>query len=540
MIRRRLTPAVLGVIVLIFALMASTASAQEGVTIIRGFVTINGEPAPEETQVRISLEGGGQIASTLTGFVGLSPNEFMVEVESDPAYENQTIVVTLPGVKNTGSVKATFELNTVIVVNVDVVVMEPTPTPTPRPGVALVEIPSSVTLSPEGVGVDSEGEPVGTQGGDVILTEPGQPIAMPIEVPSGRTLEEFKDPVTGLTVRAVEEGYLVRIPIRDADGNDQIRVLATTGPLSGTGLSVEGTVISMGIDLPTLKADLSALDTRVGVASVKVIAEVVRFPADASLELWLSKDLDEQLAASLASVLLKEGLEIDDIPFAVNFDERNLEEALGELTLRLGVGQGWVNSFPVANIVGFHVSDDGTAEIIDAPPLDLNADPVIFTLISPGGLSGFGLAALRKAKQLAATQTAVAAQTQVPTATSTPLPPTPTAAPTIAPTAIPTAIPAPPVVAPVASPGVAGPSPVAAPAESPRPVAAPIAPATAEPVATTAPPVVTAPPAPTAEPDESSVGGGACSLPTPGTNRVDLGMAALLVGLIALRVRRLR
>ena len=283
-------------------------------------------------------------------------------------------------------------------------------------------------------------------------------------------------------------------------------------------------------------ADLSALDARAGVAWVKVIADVVGFPAEAFVELSLSKDLDEQLAASLASVLLEEGLEIQDIPFAINFDERNLEEALGEVTIRLGVGQDWVNSFPVASIFGFHVSDDGAAEIIDAPPLDLDADPVTFTLISPGGLSGFGLAALRKAQQLAATQTTIAAQTQVPP-TSTPVPPTPTAEPTVAPTAIPTATAAPTVAATAVSTAVPASSPVAAPAESPQPVAASSPPATPEPAPTAAPPVVTAPPTPTAEPDESSVGGGPCSMPAPGTNRVELGLAALLVGLIALRVR---
>ena len=551
---------------ILVSLSAATASAQEGVTTFTGLVTINGKPAPEETLVRITLEDGGQLGSTLTGFSGLKPNEYSLEIKSDPAYAGKKVLLTLPRVANSEPVVAAFEPNTIIVAHVAVFSVAPTATPTPEPGgVAIVSIPAAILLSAEGAGVDSDGAVVRTTGDLVHLTEPGQSIVMPIAVPEGRVLQEFEDPVSGLTVRKVEEGYLVRAPIRDAEGNDQIRVLVVTSELAGTGSTAEGLVISMGIDLPTLQADLSSLDPKVGVASVKVTGDLVAFPSDASLEQWVRKSLDEQTSAAVSSALRQLGLEIDDVPFSITFDERNLGGALATVTLRVGVGRAWVNSFAVANIRGFHVSDDGSAEIIDATPIDLNADPVVFTLVSPTGLSGFGLAALRKAQQAAATKTAVALQASPPT--QTPLPTeTATAVPTRRPTgsgfglaalrqaqqaaatqtavalqaSIPTQTPLPTETATAVQQPVATPPSVPTVLAQVTPI--PLAPSASAPApAGATSPANTAAISPqTVEPDQTPGAGGSCSAPRAGGNRVELGFAALLVGLIALRARRLR
>ena len=76
---------------ILLSIPTATAYAQQGVTTFTGLVTINGEPAPEETLVRITLEDGGVLGSTLTGFGGLKPNEFRLEIESDPAYAGKKV-----------------------------------------------------------------------------------------------------------------------------------------------------------------------------------------------------------------------------------------------------------------------------------------------------------------------------------------------------------------------------------------------------------------------------------------------------------------
>ena len=164
-----------------------------------------------------------------------------------------------------------------------------TPVPTPEPGVAIVEVPAELRLSSEGTGVDIEGTVVQSVDAAVRLGKIGEQLVLPILVPEGVTLEAFDDPDSGISVERREDGLRVRIAIRDPEGNDQIRVLVDIPELHGTGTTVEGVVESMGIDLPTKSLDLTDEDQRVGIASVKVIADVTAFPAEAFMKMSIVK-----------------------------------------------------------------------------------------------------------------------------------------------------------------------------------------------------------------------------------------------------------
>ena len=135
---------------ILVSLPVTAASAQQGVTTFTGLVTINGEPAPEETLVRITLEDGGLLGSTLTGFGGLKPNEYSLEIKSDPAYAGKKVLLTLPRVANSEPVVAAFEPNTVIVAHVAVFSVAPTVTPTGPPKYTITA-PVSEKVAPKKV-----------------------------------------------------------------------------------------------------------------------------------------------------------------------------------------------------------------------------------------------------------------------------------------------------------------------------------------------------------------------------------------------------
>ncbi len=107
----------------------------QGVTVITGTVTIDGEPAPEGTTVQATLVDGTIIGTVKTGASGLNADQYRIDVQASSSLQEQTIVVTavLEGQTSpaVGPPKAIFLANRVV--NVDVAAQAPPP-PTPVPG----------------------------------------------------------------------------------------------------------------------------------------------------------------------------------------------------------------------------------------------------------------------------------------------------------------------------------------------------------------------------------------------------------------------
>lgn len=310
--------------------------------------------------------------------------------------------------------------------------------------VAQIDIPETLMMSDQGTGLDSFDAPVFSSGGPIQITTVGEPIVLPIGVRSGRHLLEYTDTATSITVTPVEGGMRLRVPIRDSDGNDTIRIIAVVPRFDGTGDSVSGIAQSIEIDLPTASIDLSSLDPRVGTASVKVLGTLSSFPGASRMTMTLGKGPGDEAAVAIESAAVRLGFAVEDIGFAVQFDKVGLDESIDTITLLLQVGRAWVTSTGPDSVRVFRVADDGSTGVVEAVMSDPVADPVLFTVTSPDGLSTFAIAAVR---HLVATPTPTAAPTPtrppMPTPSPTPtLVPTPTAAAVPSPTAEPTATPA--------------------------------------------------------------------------------------------------
>jgi hypothetical protein len=288
---------------------------------------------------------------------------------------------------------------------------------------AQVDIPQELLLSTEGTGFDNFDVVVRSTGGPVVFTSVGETVTLPIPVTAGRGLLEYTDTGSGTTVKPVAGGHVVRIPIKDAEGSDTIRVLLTVQGLVGAGDGVSGTVTAINIDLPTRSADLSSVDARVGTASVKVLGSLKSFPGQSGMTMSISKQADAEAVSAFAGHAATLGLDIDDIAFAAGFDTTGLEDAIDTITLRLSVARAWVDEVGLENVRIFRRADDGTVEVLNAPVQDASAADIQFNAESPNGLSTFVIAAVKAA---AATPT----PTPEPTATATPVPivvlPTPT------------------------------------------------------------------------------------------------------------------
>ena len=514
-------------------LSPTTATADKhGKTVFTGAVTIDGGPATAETQVRVALDDGSVLGTAFTGDVGLKPDHYRLELTSWADLEGRTVVISLPQLKSFDPVSVRYASNTTVEADLFGRSVAPATAPALEPGGVLVAVRRSLSLGPNTTARDSDGEALRVIGGTVKVGRIGETVSLPIAVPVGATLDELTD--TDGLVSAAREGdrIRVRIAIKDEAGNDRIRVLVYVKELRGTGATAEGVVEEMGIDLPTHSFDLGDADPLAGVASVKVIADVVSFPTDSSLEMTISKEPQASDRDRFRSLVEEAGLELDAIGFGVRFDKRNLDDVLGTVTLTMKIGKAWVDAFGASNVRALRLADDGTAEVIEATTDDLDADPVSFKVVSEKGLSAFALAAAKEAEKTPTPTpepTSTATPTAIPTATATATA-TPPAAPTS--TATPTAAAARAVV-PTPTPTLPALVSTATPTAS-VPTVAPTATQTSVPPTT----ALAASAATEATSEPAAPSGGGCS--ASAGESADLALLTLAVGLIGLGVRRRR
>ena len=420
--------------------------------------------------------------------------------------------------------------------------------------IATITVPESISISASSDARDRWDAWLEVTGGVVNIGSPGDTISVPVKVPGGWWLESLTDPTTGITIVRGAEETVLRIPIRDDQGNDTIRVLVNTTDFIGDGTSAQATIVSMSIDLPTRSRDFAEVDAEVGEASVKILGDITGFPGDSIMEMSIAKTAAENDLGTVQQLAEADGLEIADIAYVVGLAKTNLDQVLGEMTLRLTVGKAWIERHGVENVRVVRIADDGAVQTFSWVPVDLEADPVQFNLISPDGLSKFVIEALRKAQP-----------TPTPTATPSPTPTTiptatPTPTPTIAPSPTSTSTPVPPSSAtasftPTVSPAVTTTSqptvvPTLAATPTPTmtavPTLAPTSTATPKPAptATSAPtstPVTLASTVPSVSPasEEISETSDASSCNAVGqTGHVGIGQLAFLffpVGLVAYR-----
>ena len=125
-------------------LFSSFASAQQGVTVITGFVTVDGVPASQGTPVEVKLDNGTVIGSTTTGsIVGMAANQYRMDIQSKDVPVGQNVTVGVPG--RAGGSTVTFQVNRRMDIDVAVstATATPMPTATPLPTATPVPEPSN-------------------------------------------------------------------------------------------------------------------------------------------------------------------------------------------------------------------------------------------------------------------------------------------------------------------------------------------------------------------------------------------------------------
>ncbi|NQW17814.1 MAG: hypothetical protein HQ478_10055 [Chloroflexi bacterium] len=527
-----------------FHLEAKTGSLEPTATTfideicIQGTVTIDGISAPNGTVIRLTLPNDVLIDVHIDqdivedGRIVVRKSDF--RLFEPTSVDGQSIAISLPNFPDSTPVKVIISCNSPATFHLEAktVSLEPTPTPLPEV-VAKIDVPTKVNIGTEGTATDTNGNVAQITGGTLEIGDPGKLVSLPIALPEGAILAELNDIDNGVSVAPLEGGgSRVRIAIRDAAGNDTIRILVDTTEIKGTGSAAEAEVVAMSIDLPTRTRDLGGLDSKVGTASVKVLGEIKTFPSGASMNMSIHKDVSTEDLTKVEKAVVTPGFELADTAWAAEFVKENLDDVLGEITLKLKIGKPWVDEFGFENIKIVRIADDGTVQVFDFLPTDLTTDPIAFDLISPSGLSKFVIEALKKIKK------------PTPTPTATPVPvPTATATPTPTPSATPLA----PTPKPVPAATVAPPSPALISANTPTATPPPAATPTATSIPPTSTPTASPVPAPTpaptivpATPDSADTpvpapSGGICSGTDGTVSAGQLGLLALPIGLFFFR-----
>ena len=131
-------------------LFSSFASAQQGVTVITGFVTVDGVPASQGTPVEVKLDNGTVIGKTTTGsIVGMAANQYRMDIQSESSFANQNVTVGVPG--RAGGSTVTFQANRLLQVNVAVSTATATPVPTATPLPTATSLPPTSTPVPTAI-----------------------------------------------------------------------------------------------------------------------------------------------------------------------------------------------------------------------------------------------------------------------------------------------------------------------------------------------------------------------------------------------------
>lgn len=140
-------------------LFSSFASAQQGVTVITGFVTVDGVPASQGTPVEVKLDNGTVIGKTTTGsIVGMAANQYRMDIQSESSFANQNVTVGVPG--RAGGSTVTFQANRLLQVNVAVSTATATPVPTATPLPTATSLPPTSTPVPTATPIPPTATPV--------------------------------------------------------------------------------------------------------------------------------------------------------------------------------------------------------------------------------------------------------------------------------------------------------------------------------------------------------------------------------------------
>jgi len=259
-----------------------------------------------------------------------------------------------------------------------------------------VEAPLSVTgsISNEAQATGSHGEAIPITGDSLSLqvSEGKARLTLPIALSEGQTLTSFTDPVSGMEL----SGNELTIPIKDSSGNEVMSIVFEIEQVKGDGDTTEVVAKKVTLKSTELGVDLSQDDDKAGQVSASFEVDLKSLPPDASINISISQDPDEDVLTSFELVAMGDGNVVADIACTLSVEKTNLENGidLGEAIIIMKVGRAWVERYGVDNVQIMRYSEEGECQVLRTTFMGYEGEQALFQAASPGGLSVFGLAAL--------------------------------------------------------------------------------------------------------------------------------------------------
>lgn len=260
-----------------------------------------------------------------------------------------------------------------------------------------VELPTEVTITAATtVAVDEGGNTLSLTGDTVAskVVEGELLIEIPVALAEGKGLDTFSDATSGVTVR----DNVIEIPVRDVEGNVQMKLVAETDGFVGTGTTVVAKVTKLTLVTEEQEVDLSKDDPTLGRMAFTVEADLKALPKGARLTLTPKKALPLHATAGFELLARNEGLTIADVGAVLEIERENLENVtqVGTVTIRMKVGRAWVEAHGGNKRIRMcHLADEGTREWLETGYVGDDAQGrMIFEAVSPKGFSLFALLAL--------------------------------------------------------------------------------------------------------------------------------------------------
>ena len=260
-----------------------------------------------------------------------------------------------------------------------------------------IELPTDTTINADTTtATDEDGNPL-TLTDDTVSSDvvDGQlVITIPVQLAQGKGLDSFSDATSGIVV---EDGT-IEMPIKDAEGNVTMTLIAETDGFTGTGDTATANVTKLTLVTEEQEIDLSSDDPNVGTMAFSIEAELNTLPEGAKLTFTPKKTLSPDALAGFELVARGDGLTVNDVGAAIEITRENLENVtdVGTVTITMKVGRAWVEAQGgVDNIRMARLADDGTREWLETTYIgDDDQGRMIFEAISPNGFSIFALMGL--------------------------------------------------------------------------------------------------------------------------------------------------
>jgi hypothetical protein len=141
--------------------------------------------------------------------------------------------------------------------------------------------------------------------------------------------------------------------------------------------------------------DLTKLDANIGKCAVKIDVDIKDAPDGASIQVTALDELPEDASSAFELVAADGKAVILDVAYGIRVDKTGLTGInVDKATLTMKVGRNWADAYGTDKIRVFRMSD-GVKEVLPTTFKGYEGDYAVFEAISEGGLSTFGLAALK-------------------------------------------------------------------------------------------------------------------------------------------------